>query len=273
MKKSISIIKELLLEKKLMLLSLSGLIGLLTVYIIYLLESIDMEAMEEFFNNFPEAMREFFGESIQLSNPYGFLSIEIFEFMWLWAGIYLVYMGSTILSSEIEQKTIDQSLSKPITRISFIGSKIGFIYSYILLLMFITFLIIMAGITSSPTFQNIGFYWERLWLTYIIVVLYLGSLVMFSFLSSTFFMNTRKSMAAGVIFLFLMFFIGSFYKYMGENIQNVKYLSIFFYYNPSEYLVLANFEQFIIDLFVLGSINIVFIVVSLIIFSRKDIPI
>jgi len=79
-------------------------------------------------------------------------------------------------------------------------------------------------------------------------------------------------MALGVIVLFIMFFLGEFYVYMDESIQGIKYISIFYYFNPVEYMVNADFAIFTRDIIVLGSINIALIIGSLLIFNKKDIP-
>ena len=63
-----------------------------------------------------------------------------------------------------------------------------------------------------------------------------------------------------------------FYGYMDESIQNIKYISIFYYFNPVEYMVNADFAIFTRDIIVLGSINIALIIGSLLIFNKKDIP-
>ena len=72
--------------------------------------------------------------------------------------------------------------------------------------------------------------------------------------------------------LFIIFFLGSFYVYMDEAIQDVKYISIFYYYNPVDYLVYADSALFTRDIIVLGVINGVLIAGSLIVFNKKDIP-
>ena len=69
-----------------------------------------------------------------------------------------------------------------------------------------------------------------------------------------------------------MFFLGEFYIYMDEAIQGIKYISIFYYFNPVEYLVNADSAIFTRDIIVLGIINGVLIAGSLFVFNKKDIP-
>ncbi|KKL96010.1 hypothetical protein LCGC14_1848740, partial [marine sediment metagenome] len=81
-----------------------------------------------------------------------------------------------------------------------------------------------------------------------------------------------KSVAVGVMVLFIMFFLGEFYIYMGEIIQGIKYISIFHYYNPVDYLIYADSGLFTRDIIILGIINGVLIAGSLFVFNKKDIP-
>ncbi|MHA1508844.1 MAG: ABC transporter permease subunit, partial [Promethearchaeota archaeon] len=193
-------------------------------------------------------------------------------FIWLYAGIYLIFMASSLLSHEVENKTIDLSLSKPISRYNFLGSKITFLYVSIMTIVGIFFLITLGSMAGSATFRAEGIFIERLFATYFSVVLFLGALAMVAKFSSTIFLSTKKSVAVGVMVLFIMFFLGEFYVYMDEAIQGIKYISIFYYYNPIDYLINADLALFTRDIIVLGVINGVLIAGSLFVFSKKDIP-
>ena len=136
----------------------------------------------------------------------------------------------------------------------------------------IFFLITLGSMASSPTFRTEGIFLERILATYFSVVLFLGALAMVAKFSSTIFLSTKKSLTVGVMVLFIMFFLGSFYVYMDEAIQGIKYVSIFYYYNPVDYLIKADLALFTRDIIVLGVINGVLIAGSLFVFSKEDIP-
>ena len=269
-----STVKELILEKKFIILILGGVIGLLSFFIIAMLEDLDLQSLDDILSMMGgfEEILDFFGGLAVMSNPYGFWSLEILSFIWLYAGIYLIFMASSLLSHEVEDKTIDLSLSKPISRYNFLGSKITFLYVFIMTVVGIFFLITLGSMAGSPTFRTEGIFTERLFATYFSVVLFLGALAMVAKFSSTIFLSTKKSVAVGVMVLFIMFFLGEFYIYMDEAIQGIKYLSIFYYYNPVDYLVYADSALFTRDIIVLGFINGVLIAGSLFVFNKKDIP-
>ena len=272
MKQFFSSVKELILEKKFTILLLGGVIGLLSFFIIVIIEDMDLQAMEDLFSIYPEDLMAFMGDLGVMTNPYGFWALELLSFIWLYVGIYLIFMASSLLSRDVENKTIDLSLSKPISRYNFLGSKITFLYAFNMAIVGIFFLISIGSMAVSPTFRTEGIFLDRLFATYFSVVLFLGALAMVAKFSSTIFLSTKKALTVGVMVLFIMFFLGSFYVYMDEAIQGIKYISIFYYYNPVDYLVKADSALFTRDIIVLGVINGVLIAGSLFVFSKKDIP-
>ncbi len=272
MKRFFNTVKELILEKKFMILILGGVIGLLSFFIIYMVEDLDLQGIEEIFSLFPEELLVFFGGIDVLANPYGFWTLELLSFIWLYAGIILIFMASSLLSQEVENKTIDLSLSKPISRHSFLGSKITFIYIFISAVIGIFFLITLGSMATSSKFRTTGLYYDRLFATYFAVVLFLGAFGMVAKFFSTVFLSTKKSMALGVIVLFIMFFLGEFYIYIDEVIQGIKYISIFHYFNPVDYMINGDSVLFTRDIIILGIINGVLIAGSLFVFNKKDIP-
>ena len=267
----LTIMKEYLKDKKWATILLGGITGLFGIFTVYILNDFDLEAIESLMAMFPEGMLDFFGGAVAMTNPYGFLTIEVLGFIWLYAGIYLVFSASSLLSQDVEEKTIELFLSKPITRNKFLGSKIVSLYVFITIMMALVFLIISGGIAASQIFIDEGLYWDRVWGTYVIAVLFLSALSMIAFFGSTIFLNSQKAMVIGIIALFLMFFIDGFYSYM-EGIENLKYFTVFFYYNPVDYLVHADIDLFIRDIIVLASINTALVIGSLIVFNKKDIP-
>jgi ABC-2 type transport system permease protein len=273
MKRFLRSVKELIIERKFIILILGGILGLFSFFVVYLIEDLDI-VFEEVLSFLPEDFLAFFGDLEVLANPYGFWALELMSFIWLYAGIYIVFMASALLSHEVENKTIDLSLSKPISRYNFLGSKITFLFVFIMTAIGIFFLISLGSMATSSKFRAEGNPFEKLLATYFSVVLFLGALAMVAKFASTIFLSTKKSMALGVMIIFIMFFLGEFYVYMDEGIQGIKYFSIFYYFNPVDYLVNEDFPTvlFTRDIYILGIVNAALIVGSLIIFDTKDIP-
>ncbi|NHI94233.1 MAG: hypothetical protein EAX96_17205 [Candidatus Lokiarchaeota archaeon] len=272
MNQVISLLKENLWDKKWIILIMGGLIGLLGFGIILLLGTMDMTSIQSVLETFPSGFLDFFGDSLAaISTPYGFFSLEFLNFIWLYAGIFMVYIASSLLSQEVEEKTIDLALTKPIKRYQFLGSKIYFLAVFIGAILGVTFLLVTLGVLTSPTFLEYGMYLDRLWATYLITTLFLMALSMITFLFSTIFLKSKKSLAFGIAVFFTMYFITSFAPYM-QDAELIKFISIFTYFNPTQYLVHANGFVFFRDLIIMSSVNTALIIGSLLIFNKKDIP-
>jgi len=273
MLKALTVIIEQLYEKKWSLLLFGGAVGLMGLGIVAMLEFLDISAYAIIFESMPEFM-DFFGGLVAFTTPYGFVGVELFEFMWIFVGIFLIYMtSSSALPLEVENKTIDLILSKPISRSSYLAGKIGFLYLYTVGLMGIVVSIIGVGMATSPTFIDFGLHWDRLIVVYIVVVLHLGTMVMTALLFATIFLDTKKTMGATMMITFLMFFIGSFWQYFPEAQQGIKYASTWFYYNTMDLFGMGIFDNLLRDILVLGGVNVVLIVASLLVFRRRDIPV
>ena len=116
MPKILSIINEHLHEKKVLLLGFGILMGLFGYMVTKILEVIDLSGIEELLEFIPELeeLLDVFGD---WTSPYGLLNIELFAFYWVFVGFFFVYVASSIvLPGEVENKTIDLTLSKPVGR-------------------------------------------------------------------------------------------------------------------------------------------------------------
>jgi hypothetical protein len=76
MKRFFSSVKELILEKKFTILLLGGVIGLLSFFIVVIIEGLDLQAMESFYTLFPEDLMAFIGDLGVIANPYGFWDLS-----------------------------------------------------------------------------------------------------------------------------------------------------------------------------------------------------
>ena len=263
----LTIVKEQIIDKKWIILLLGGMIGGMAYLMVAMIGEMDLEAM---YGEFPEEFMTFFGGA-DMSNPYAFLSMEVFTLIWMFAGIYLISFNSLIITQEIDEKTIELLLSKPITRTKFLSAKIVSIYVIILSLLAIGFLMTAGFLPLSPDFVEEGLYFDRLWAAYVAVVLFLGLISMFTLFCSIFFLHSKKAMVLGVVVLFVMFFIDGFYGFLPE-LEFLQWYTIFSYYDPTTYLVDPDIVMYIRDIIVLASLNVVFLIGSLVVFNKKDIP-
>jgi ABC-2 type transport system permease protein len=274
MPKALSVIIEHLHEKRGIFVIFGLLMGLMSILIMMLVDTLDLASLAAIMEFLPEELLEFFGGIATLTTPYGFVNAELFTFVWLFVGIFLVYIASgTALPGEVEDKTIDLILSKPISRASYLMSKVTFLYLFIIGLISVVFAFIGIGMATSQTFIDFGLHWDRLLAVYMINIVHLGTLVMTALLFATITLSSKKTMGAALAIMFLMYFIGLFWGFFPEEQQIIKYLSTWFYLGTEDLFVHGIFDNFLRDILVLSGINVVLVVSSLLVFRRKDIPV
>lgn len=271
--KPFNITKEDIWDKKWSILGLGILVGLIGFYVISLFNSLDFSSLEDYINSLPESLLALLGE-LDITNPYSLTNAYFYSFMWLYCGIFLVYMASGLVPQDIENHTIDLTLSKPVSREEYLVGKIFFVYTFIVVLLAIITVFVVSGMVSSAIFIQEGIYWERVVVVFLISTLHLGTLVMTSVFVSTIFLDAKRTTAVSVIVMFIMFFIGDFSAVMNPTVGNtLQYFSTWFYYNTAQVFGAGNFVNLPRDVLVLGGINIALIIASLIVFRKRDIPV
>jgi ABC-2 type transport system permease protein len=271
MKKIFAVTKEELVDKKWFLIGLGVLIGLLGLYLVNLLSGLDLTGLQAYLDTLPESLLALLGP-LDIANPYSLFNAYFFSFLWLYCGVFLVYMASSLVPQEVENNTIDLVLSKPVSREKYLTGKIVFLYVFAACLMGLILAFVAAGMASSNMFLEEGLHWERLGAIFLTATLHLGTLAMTAVFFSTVFLSTKKTLAAAVVTMFLMFFMGGSYGTAGAAVDNpLRYASTWTYYNPAQYFGTGNFANFPGDLAVLIGVNVGLILASLYVFKRRDI--
>lgn len=273
MKKILEIIKQDILDKKWTILGIGLLIGIMGFYVISLISSLDFTQMQAYIESLPEAMWALLGGELDLTNPYSLVNSYFYSFIWLYLGIYIIYVISNLIPQEIENQTIDLTLSKPLTRTKYILAKTIFVFVFIASLVGITTIFVVIGIASSSQFLEYGLYWDRVLAAFLMVTLHLGTMAMTAVFFSTIFLDSKKTTMFSIITMFIMFFIGDFSPLMNPDMGNIiKYASTWSYYNPAKFFGAGNYTTFPQNTIILLTINIALIIASLIILRKKDIP-
>ena len=272
--KLLSIIIEHFNEKKWIFLMFGVLMGFLGYFMTTIVNIFDMSSMVGILDFVPEDFFELFGGLDVFTSPYGFLNIEVFAFFWIFVGFFVIYVtSSTGVSNEVEDKTIDLILSKPIRRSHYLIGKIAFLYLFIAGVLAVIFAFIGVGIATSHAFIEFGIYWDRLLAVYLINIAFCGTLVMITLLFSTITLDSKKTMGAAFAIMFVMFFLGSFWGLFPEEQQFIKYISTWFYLDTEALFVQGNFDNFLRNIMVLNGVSVSFLAANLLIFRRRDIPV
>ena len=273
MSKVLSIITEHLHEKRWLMIGFGLLMGIFGYAITLIVDVIDLSGIEDLLGSMPQLQEllDLFGD---LTSPYALLNVEVFAFFWIFVGFFFVYIASsTVLPGEVEDKTIDLILSKPISRSSYLMGKVVFLYIFIIGVQAIIFSLMGVGMATSQTFIDVGLYWDRLLAVYIVNIVHSGTLVMTTLLFATITLSSKRTMGAAIAIMFVMFFLGTFWGFFPEDQQVIKYISTWFYLNTEDLFVQGVFDNLLRDILVLLGVNLSLIVSSLLIFRRRDIPV
>ena len=201
------------------------LIGLLlVVFLVYpsIINSENMEMMDEMMKMFPEEMLKAFNMDISsIDSAFGWLKTEGFIFILLITGIYSAILGSNILLKEESDKTIEYLNSVPVTRKNIAISKILCGFLYIILMIIIIGIFNFIGLSLSGSFD------KTLYILLSITPLF-SSIVIFSvcLFLSTFTHKTKKMFGISLGIVFASYFLNIIAE-MGESTEFLKYISIF----------------------------------------------
>jgi len=233
-----------------------------TLFLLYVW-TLFSETFGEMLNLFPKQLRIIAGFGDDLSTA-GFLNGEFMHLIGpIIVGAFSITLGSSLISSEEENKTIDQFLALSISRNRY------FIEKYLSLVISIFILSLIFGITLqigvlifdiNLNIKNIVFGTLGLF----IFGYTTGSI---SYLAGSMFSKTSTSAMIGAGIAILGYILDSVYKTV-DSLSFVKYLSLHYYYNDNGVIVNGlDFFHFII----LISIIIISFITGIIIFNKRDI--
>jgi len=221
-----------------------------------------MEEMME--QGYAETFSAFKG-SEDMASYVGFLNIELYQIFWmLILGILIGFIAASIISKEIESKTIDIFMANPVSRKQIIFEKfIGFI-PMILIINFTT-LIVVYGVTIAIN-EEINF--GNLLLTHLVSIPYFLAVTSIGLLISVLIDEKMKASIVMIAVIVGMFIFESI-SVMTPDYESLGYISLTHYFNPYDTLKLGNVD--FVGLVVLCVVIIECMLFTMFIFERKDI--
>jgi len=248
------------------------LMGLFSFWFLTIFNPELFSGMEEIFKDYPEFILEMVGGQLALAEFGGFISTYIFSFAWMYFGIYLIMRASQDIPKEIDNKTIDLVLSKPIKRWEFVLGKYLQHVSTAFLITGAVALGLFIGIITVPNINPAEIYYNEVIIAIFWLFFFLIALVSTGFFFSTF-MNSRLSLAFSFGMMIFFYAIGSFSGLMPEAIQGIKFFSIFYYFMPSDMLINHSLDLVWLHVLILIMYSIIITIISGIIFNKRDIPV
>ena len=242
------------------------LIGLfLVVFLVYpsIVNSENMEMMDEMMKMFPEEMLKAFNMDISsIDSAFGWLKTEGFVFVLLITGIYSGILGSNILLKEESDKTIEYLNSVPVTRKNIVLNKILCGLLYIVLMIAIIGIFNFVGLSLSGDFDRKSYMLLSITPIFSSIVIFAVCLFL-----STFTHKTKKTLGISLGIVFVSYFLNVISE-MGESTEFLKYISIFTLTDIRNVIVNVSINPLMVVLAI--GITAIFMLLTMMRYNKKE---
>jgi ABC-2 type transport system permease protein len=197
----------------------------------------------------------------------GFLNVELYQIFWvLILAILIGFIAATLISKEIEAKTIDLLMSNPISRKHIVLERYLGIIPFILIIDFATMLTVY-GMTSVIN-EEVNF--ANLFMTHIMSVPYFLAVAGVGLLISVIFDEKMKASIIMIAIIVGMYILESV-SLMIPKYASIGYISLTHYYNPYDILKFGKVDS--VGIIILITVTIECLLVAMLYFDRRDIAI
>lgn len=238
---------------------------LLAVMYIFIFKGLghDIENFKVFLKNMPDVMKKVFNIYIDsISTLEGFYSF-IFSFVVLCGSIQAMNLGTAIVSEELRDKTADFLMTKPVSRIGIMTSKLIAAFS-ILVITNIIYLVltILAAVVAVDAFNLKLFFMISLTL-FFVQLMFTALGIMISVIVG----KIKSVISVSLSTVFGFYVLGSLGSIIGE--ERVRYFSPFRYFDTVYIIKYAAYETSYV---IIGLIFIVAAIASsYLVYINKDI--
>lgn len=195
----------------------------------------------------------------------GFLNMEMYQIFWmLILGLILGFLAASVISSEIESKTIDILMSNPVSKAQIVVEKFLGLLPMVLLINFVTMIVLIAVTLALD--ETVNFWY--LFLTHVISLPYFFAIIALGVLISVIINEKMKASIVTMSILIGMFIFNSI-AHMISDYDALGLISLQRYYKPYDSLKFGHID---------ATANIVLLVfcfvcvlAAMIYFHRKDI--
>lgn len=225
----------------------------------------DVEDFKILIGKYPPTVQAMLGINMDyIASLLGFYSM-IFSFILLCGTIQAMNLGVSILSREVRERTADFLLVKPVSRTSIISAKLSAAFTTVLLTdaIFYGVTMLLAEIVTSGDYDHKRFILINLTM-FLVQIIFLA----FGMLVSVFFRKIKNVLPISLGFVLGFYMIGVLLA-GDEKEETLRFLSPFKYYDITAIIKNGSYET--PYLFLGLGIILVSIVVSYVIYQRKDI--
>lgn len=225
------------------------------------------EIFTEIMEGYPEGFLKAFGidESFNFSTIENFLSIEQFSLVWPIILIFIIVsLAGSGISGEIERGTAEILLSRPVSRLKiFFGRYLAGLFTLLVFTIFSVF-----AISPLSELHNIDYIFEN-YITFSILGFLFGWAVFsLAMMFSALFSEKGKTymLTAGIL---VVMYVLNLVAALKENLQDLKFLSFFHYFNYQGALIHNTIE--LETIWVFAAVIIFCTLIGAICFSKRDI--
>ena len=134
-----------------------GILGMAT-YVVLAFDSLgNREDLAKLYEDYPPALRALFGE-VDLSTMDGWIQVELVSYLPLLLAIYGGIYAAGTVSREMEQRTVDFILGLPISRATFIATRLIVGLLNLFLICTAVFLVLVIGVALAGHTPSAGRY-------------------------------------------------------------------------------------------------------------------
>jgi len=217
----------------------------------------------------PEMMEQFsfIPGAEDMASYIGFLNVELYQMFWiLILGILIGFIAATLISKEIEAKTIDLLMSNPISRKQIVFEKYLGLIPLILIVNFATMLAVY-GVTLAIN-EEINF--SYLFMTHVVSIPYFLAVASIGLFVSVIIDEKMKASIIMIAIIVGMFVFRSI-SLMIPDYEALGSISLTHYYNPYDILKEGNVD--VVGVIVLVVVIIECLLAAMFYFDRRNITV
>lgn len=224
------------------------------------------DSMNIMIASFPKEMLSAFGlDKVSSTEILGFYNVYCYLLVTILGGIFAVIQGSSILSKEEDEKTIEFLLSKPVSRSSIITAKI---FSVLTNLVILNLIISIISFVTIELVNNDSYDRKALLLLFIAPILMQITFAAIGLLISIFIVKARINFPTGVGIVLGCYFI-SIIASISIKADFLKYFTPFKYVDGADIIIKQSIE--LKYLVIMAVVTLACVVATYIIYNKKDI--
>ncbi|MFC6732758.1 MULTISPECIES: ABC transporter permease [unclassified Haladaptatus] len=212
----------------------------------------------------PELRQSFVGSVTSLSTIDGYLVSQLYVLVWLLIlGIYFAYAAASLVSAEVENRSIDLLLVNPISRTRFVVEKFLALLPVNVAVNAVSLLAVYFGIQfvgeSVPLADLVALH--------VLFVLYLAACSALGLVASVVFDDVRRAQGVAIGLLFATYFLDSLTR--GTDYEWAGQFSFARYLDPADVLSLGEIDW--LGAAVLLAVTLGLVMLAAELFEDKDI--